>query len=106
MTICDAVQRVDGLARDPRIGRVWITRGEGPDTRTLIVDWQEVTDGSFLLKTETLKEGIGGTSLYNEALGTVSESYMYDRVRGRDLPESERPKRPWQATAVTGKKPA
>jgi hypothetical protein len=45
---------------------------------------------------EELKEGIGTTSLYNEALGTVSESYMYDRVRGRDLPESERPKRPWQ----------
>jgi hypothetical protein len=48
---------------------------------------------------EELKEGIGGTSLYNESLGTVSESYMYDRVRGRDLPESERPKRPWQKTA-------
>jgi hypothetical protein len=45
---------------------------------------------------EELKEGLGTTSLYNEALGTVSESYMYDRVRGRDLPESERPKRPWQ----------
>jgi hypothetical protein len=47
---------------------------------------------------EELKEGIGATSLYNESLGTVSESYMYDRVRGRDLPESERPKRPWQQT--------
>jgi hypothetical protein len=45
---------------------------------------------------EELKEGIGGVSLYNEGLGTVSESYMYDRVRGRDLPETERPKRPWQ----------
>jgi hypothetical protein len=54
---------------------------------------------------EELKEGIGATSLYNEALGTVSESYMYDRVRGRDLPDAERPKRPWQKTA-TGKKPA
>ena len=45
---------------------------------------------------EELKEGIGAVSLYNEGLGTVSDSYMYDRVRGRDLPESERPKRPWQ----------
>jgi hypothetical protein len=45
---------------------------------------------------EELKEGTGGISLYNESLGTVSESYMYDRVRGRDLPEAERPKRPWQ----------
>ena len=50
---------------------------------------------------EELKEGIGGVSLYNEGLGTVSESYMYDRVRGRDLPESERPVRPWQKLGKT-----
>jgi hypothetical protein len=53
---------------------------------------------------EELKEGLGGISLYNEGLGTVSEAYQYDRVRGRDLPESERPKRPWQQLA-TGAKP-
>ena len=46
--------------------------------------------------TEELKEGIGAISLYNEGLGTVSESYMYDRMRGRDLPEEQRPQRPWQ----------
>jgi hypothetical protein len=45
---------------------------------------------------EELKEGLGAISLYNESLGTVSESYMYDRLRGRDLPEAERPRRPWQ----------
>lgn len=50
--------------------------------------------------TEELKEGLGGVSLYNESLGTTSASYMYDRVRGRDLPEAERPKRPWQRTAA------
>ena len=49
---------------------------------------------------EELKEGTGGISLYNESLGTVSESYMYDRVRDRDLPESERPKRPWQQPEI------
>jgi hypothetical protein len=54
---------------------------------------------------EELKEGLGGVSLYNEGLGTVSESYMYDRVRDRDLPEAQRPKRPWQ-TAAVNKKPA
>lgn len=54
--------------------------------------------------TEELKEGTGAISLYNEGLGTVSESYMYDRVRGRDLPEAERPKRPWQKAA--SKQPA
>ncbi len=55
---------------------------------------------------EELKEGLGTTSLYNEALGTVSESYMYDRVRGRDLPEAERPKRPWQKASLPTAKPA
>jgi len=48
---------------------------------------------------EELKEGSGGISLYNESLGTVSDEYHYDRVRGRDLPEAERPKRPWQKPA-------
>ena len=55
---------------------------------------------------EELKEGVGGISLYNEGLGTVSESYMYDRVRDRDLPQAERPKRPWQRVALTGKRRA
>ncbi|HEX7157902.1 MAG TPA: hypothetical protein VF214_02715 [Edaphobacter sp.] len=34
--------------------------------------------------TEELKEAIGGTSLYNESLGTTSDVYMYDRVKGRE----------------------
>ena len=48
---------------------------------------------------EELKEGTGGISLYNESLGTVSAEYNYDRVRGRNLPQSERPERPWQKAA-------
>jgi len=52
---------------------------------------------------EELKEGTGGISLYNESLGTVSEAYHYDRVRDRDLPESERPKRPWEEASVQAK---
>lgn len=55
---------------------------------------------------EELTEGTGGVSLYNEGLGTVSESYMYDRVRNRDLPEAERPKRPWQKAVAAKKRPA
>jgi hypothetical protein len=47
--------------------------------------------------TEELKEALALPSLYNESLGTVSESYHYDRIRDRDKPEVERPKRPWQA---------
>jgi hypothetical protein len=34
--------------------------------------------------TEELKEAIGGTSLYNESLGTTSDVYLYDRVKGRE----------------------
>jgi hypothetical protein len=33
---------------------------------------------------EELREAIGEPSLYNESLGTVSNSYMYDRVKGRE----------------------
>src|SRR5437868_9947958 len=46
--------------------------------------------------TEELKEAIGDVSLYNEALGTVSDQYVYDRVNGRDNPEPARPKKPWE----------
>jgi hypothetical protein len=33
--------------------------------------------------TEELNEATGATSLYNEALGTTSNVYNYDRVKGR-----------------------
>jgi hypothetical protein len=46
---------------------------------------------------EEMKEALGLPSLYNESLGTVSESYQYDRIKDRDKPDVERPKRPWQA---------
>ena len=32
---------------------------------------------------EELKEATGGMSLYNESLGTTSDVYTYDRVKGR-----------------------
>jgi hypothetical protein len=44
---------------------------------------------------EELKEVTGSVTLYNEALGTVSDAYLYDRVKGRDLPENERPTPAW-----------
>src|SRR5580698_7660641 len=34
--------------------------------------------------TEKLKEAAGATSLYNESLGTTSDRYVYDRVKGRE----------------------
>src|SRR6266496_5136988 len=45
---------------------------------------------------EELKEALNLPSLYNESLGTVSESYNYDRIKDRDQPDVERPKRPWE----------
>ncbi len=33
---------------------------------------------------DELNEAIGGTTLYNEALGTTSNVYQYDRVKGRE----------------------
>lgn len=33
---------------------------------------------------EEMREVIGEPSLYNESLGTVSNSYLYDRLKGRE----------------------
>jgi hypothetical protein len=52
---------------------------------------------------EELKMALGLPSLYNESLGTVSESYHYDRLEDRDKPAVDRPKRPWE---VAGKRAA
>jgi len=56
---------------------------------------------------EELKEALALPSLYNESLGTVSESYQYDRIKDRDKPKADRPKRPWETAgtkAVAAKK--
>jgi hypothetical protein len=57
---------------------------------------------------EELKVALGMPSLYNESLGTVSESYQYDRIENRDKAVADRPKRPWEvagkAAAAAGKK--
>ena len=42
---------------------------------------------------EDLREALGLTSLYNEAMGTVSNAYLYDRVEGRDAGKHDKP---WQ----------
>ncbi len=51
---------------------------------------------------EELRQGIGGITLYNEAMGAVSDEYIYDRVRGRNLPESERPVPAWEKPVAPG----
>ena len=44
--------------------------------------------------TEELTQVTGGVSLYNEALGTTSDLYQYDRVKGREALQPA-PARPW-----------
>ena len=51
---------------------------------------------------EELKEAVGSPSLYNESLGTVSDSYQYDRVEDRD--RKDRPRRPWQSAPAPAAK--
>lgn len=45
---------------------------------------------------EELTQLIGGTSLYNESLGTTSDLYQYDRLRGRERNAAPPAKRPWE----------
>jgi hypothetical protein len=48
------------------------------------------------LFTEELKQLAGGIDLYNEALGTTSDLYQYDRLKGREA-EQPVPPSPWEA---------
>jgi hypothetical protein len=56
--------------------------------------------------TEELKQAVGGMSIYNEALGTVSDAYVYDRVEDRDEAPAIRPKRPWENPDDTARRRA
>jgi len=53
---------------------------------------------------EELREAMGAASLYNESLGTVSDRYVYDRVKDRDEPPPQRPQRPWEGAKTKGGK--
>jgi hypothetical protein len=46
---------------------------------------------------EELKQVSGATSLYNESLGTTSDVYEYDRLKGREV-ETAAAGRPWELT--------
>jgi len=51
------------------------------------------------LFSEELREVIGNAVLYNEALGSVSDEYMYDRVKGRDRDAPPKGAAPWELGA-------
>ena len=46
---------------------------------------------------EELTQVMGGVSLYNESLGTTSDLYQYDRLKGREEAQPA-PARPWELT--------
>lgn len=48
---------------------------------------------------DELREVVGEPVLFNEALGTVSDEYMYDRLQGRDTDAPPRGLAPWQLAA-------
>ena len=47
---------------------------------------------------EELNLLIGSLSFYNESLGTTSDVYRYDRLKGREIAQPV-PARPWDSTA-------
>jgi hypothetical protein len=47
---------------------------------------------------EELKLLIGATSLFNESMGTTSDLYEYDRLKGREAAQAK-PVRPWEPAA-------
>jgi hypothetical protein len=47
---------------------------------------------------EELIQATGGISLYNQSLGTTSDLYEYDRLRGREQDQEPMGKRPWELT--------
>ncbi|MGA3048158.1 MAG: hypothetical protein ABSD67_16110 [Terracidiphilus sp.] len=47
------------------------------------------------LFSEELSQLTGAISLYNESLGTTSDLYQYDRLKGREEPQPA-PHRPWE----------
>jgi hypothetical protein len=52
---------------------------------------------------EELDRVTGQISLYNESLGSVSDEYMYDRVKGRDKDGPAKGLAPWElATGASG----
>ena len=49
---------------------------------------------------EELKEIVGVTTLYNEAIGTTSDDYFYDRPKGRDKHPILRSPAPWDTAGA------
>jgi hypothetical protein len=74
------------------------TKGEIPATADHLEALREFN--------EELRSATDIPTLYNEAIGSVSDAYVYDRVVDRDKPAAQRPVRPWEEKEPKGKKRA
>jgi hypothetical protein len=74
------------------------TKGEIPATAEHLEALREFN--------EELRSATDIPTLYNEAIGSVSDAYQYDRVVDRDKPAAQRPVRPWEEQESKGKKRA
>jgi hypothetical protein len=74
------------------------TKGEIPATADHLTALREFN--------EELRAATQIPTLYNEAIGSVSDAYVYDRVIDRDKPAAQRPARPWDEKKTKSKKPA
>ena len=45
---------------------------------------------------QELKEAAGEPSYYNQSLGTTSDDPLYDRLKGRNIPDDKRPTPAWE----------
>ena len=89
-----------GVVIDGEIGQL-LDRGYQKFIKTAHAERPATADHLRALHrfSEELRQALGATSLYNESIGTVSDEYWYDRVKGRNLPEAERPKPAWEKPA-------
>lgn len=74
-----------GILLNGEIARL-VDRGYQKFFKTLKVEVPATADHLRSLHefSEELKKVMGATNLYNEALGTTSDLYNYDRVKGRE----------------------
>jgi hypothetical protein len=92
-----------GIVIDGEIGHV-LDRGYQKFIKTPSAERPATADHLRALHkfNEELRQAVGGISLYNESMGAVSDSYIYDRVKGRNLPENQRPTPAWEKPVRPG----
>lgn len=93
-----------GILIDGEIGHV-LDKGYQKFIKTVHAERPATADHLRSLHkfSEELRQAIGAVSLYNESMGTVSDEYVYDRVKGRTTPENQRPVPAWERPVAPDK---